>query len=190
MVACFVSSGEILPAMSFPGDIDLLIIPYEDEQLIVSATLVVETKVVRARFSKQGKSPNEYGFSQAKAFIMHGFPYAAVGHLITSDGSPEDSWRKVLTARVLDADGRVDAPTEMLADMLPSALIDRSFGRLSANCNHDLVGFFATYMTDDGVWFPSAQPAKRNPSTSQVTLDAVALFYEKNYQRFIDTPKY
>lgn len=149
-----------------------------------------KTKAVRAKFSKQGKSPNEYGFSQAKAVLAHGFPYSAVGHLITSDGSPEDSWRKILVTRVLDAEGGVEIPTETLADMLPSALIDRSFGRLNANCDQDSLGLFAAYIADEGIWFPSARPAKRNPSASQMTLDAIALYYERNYKRFIDTPKY
>src|SRR5690349_15958157 len=91
MVGGFVRSANVLPAMSFPGDIDLLVIPYENDELVVSETLTIELKAVRAKFAKQGKSPNEYGFSQAKAMLSHGFPYSAVAHLITSDSSPEDS---------------------------------------------------------------------------------------------------
>jgi hypothetical protein len=194
MIGGFVPSAGLMPTLIFPGDIDLLVIPYEKEELVISETLVIELKAVRAKFAKQGKSPNEYGFSQAKAMLSHGFPYSAVGHLITSDDSPRDSWRKVLVTRIIDARaGTVEDPWETSADMLPSDLIDRCFGRLNANCDRGELGLVAAYIKDDGndrMWSPSTKPAIKNPSVSQATLDAIAAYYEKNFKRFMDTPKY
>ena len=88
MIAVEVESQEIVSDMKFPGDIDILIIPYEGNQLIVSDTLAVEVKVVRARFERQEKSPNQFVFSQAKSLLKYGFPFVAVVHLIVSDKSP------------------------------------------------------------------------------------------------------
>jgi len=191
MVGGFVRSANVLPAMSFPGDIDLLVIPYENDELVVSETLVIELKAVRAKFAKQGKSPNEYGFSQAKAMLSHGFPYSAVAHLITSDASPEDSWRKVLVTRVIDANaGTVEDPWEISADLLPADLIERCYGRLRANCDDDHLGLLAAYIKDDGMWSPSARPAKRNPHVAPATLNAIAACYERGFRRFMDIPKY
>lgn len=191
MVGGFVRSANILPAMSFPGDIDLLVIPYENDELVVSETLVIELKAVRAKFAKQGKSPNEFGFSQAKAMLSHGFPYAAVAHLITSDASPEASWRKVLMTQVIDADaGTVEDPWETSADLLPADLIDRCFGRLRANCDDDCLGLVAAYIKGEGVWSPSARPARRNPHIASATLEAIAVCYKNNFRRFMDIPKY
>jgi hypothetical protein len=191
MVGGFVGSANILPAMSFPGDIDLLVIPYENDELVVSETLVIELKAVRAKFAKQGKSPNEFGFSQAKAMLSNGFPYSAVAHLITSDASPKDGWRKVLLTRVIDADaGTVEDPWETSFDLLPADLIDRCFGRLRANCDDDNLGLVAAYIKDKGIWLPSTRPARRNPHIAYATLEAIAACYEKGFRRFMDIPKY
>lgn len=185
MVGGFILSVDILPAMSFPGDIDLLVIPYENDELVVSETLVIELKAVRAKFAKQGKSPNKFGFSQAKAMLSHGFPYCAVGHLITSDASPEDSWRKILMTRVIDADaGTVEDPWETSADLLPADLIDRCFSRLCANCDDDYLGLVAAYVKGKGVWTPSSRPARKNPNIASATVEAIAACYEKRFRRF------
>jgi hypothetical protein len=190
MIGAFIPSADLLPDLRFPGDIDLLIIPYEADQLFVSEAIAVELKAVRASFAKQGKSPNEFGFSQAKALFDAGFPYVGVGHLITSDDSPEDSWRRVLVARIIDADaGTVDDAREVSADMLPDDLTARSFGRLRANCDHASIGYFAAYVRDGG-WFPQTQAAAKNLSTSPNVVQAVGSYYQANYQRFMDIPKY
>ena len=76
------------PAVRFPGDIDILIVPYENDFLQLDRVLAIEVKVVRASFEKQGRSPNDFGISQTKALLRAGFPYCAVAHLIVSDESP------------------------------------------------------------------------------------------------------
>jgi hypothetical protein len=190
MVGAFIPSTDILPDLRFPGDIDLLVIPYAGDELVISETLVVELKAVRASFAKQGKSPNEFGFSQATALFSTGFPYAAVGHLITSDDSPEDSWRRVLVARIIDPEaGTVEDPQEVSADMLPSDLIARCFGRMKANCNNASLGFFAAYVSDGG-WFPQASAARKNPIVSPQVCEAIGRYYEANYAKFMDIPKF
>jgi len=111
----------------FSWDIDLLIIPFEDNDLVLSKILAVEIKVVRAKFSKQGKSPNDFGFSQASALKAHGFPYVAVAHFVVSDESPKESWRTVAVGQVTDAkNDRISDPIPVQADMLPSDLLARS----------------------------------------------------------------
>jgi len=77
-IAPFVLSNKLLKHIVFPGDIDLLIIPYQENNLLLTRSIAVELKIVRATFAKQGKSPNDYGFSQASSLLSHGFPYAAV----------------------------------------------------------------------------------------------------------------
>lgn len=65
MIYPFAKSSGIVPNLNFPGDIDLLIIPYKDHQLIVFKTWAIELKIIRAKFTKQEKSPNDFGFSQS-----------------------------------------------------------------------------------------------------------------------------
>lgn len=190
MIASFVSSAEIFPDLTFPGDIDLLVIPYCDDELIISETFAIELKVVRASFAKQGKSPNDFGFSQSKALFDYGLPYSALAHLITSDTSPEESWRELLVTRVVDADaGAVEPPWSQRVDMLPSDLIARSYGRLKSNCDVDSLGLLSTYITDTGIWTSEGRAAARNSEVPIAVLDAIARFYKLNFRNFFDTPR-
>jgi hypothetical protein len=191
MIKPFVLSKSILPEMTFPGDIDLLIIPYRNDDLIISRSLAIELKIVRAKFTKQGKSPNEFGFSQATSLLKWGFPYAAVGHLIVSDSSPIEHWRTVLETKVIDsASGKIETPWKISKDMMPSDLIDRCYNRLEKNCSCEYLGLLSSYFTDDSIWFPSGRPAKINPQPSIQTMDKIAEYYNKNAEKFLDTPKF
>jgi len=193
MIGYFIKSTHLIPEMTFPGDIDLLVIPYNDDRLLISETLAIEIKIVRARFSKQGKAPNEFGFSQAEGAISHGFPYSAVAHLIVSDKSPSENWETLLSARVADSvTGRLDNLKEIKIDAMPLNLIHRSFGRLRANRTHDSLGLLAAYisMESGGHWTPTGEPALKNKKTSHVALQSITDYYELNYRQFIDTPKY
>lgn len=190
MIASFVSSTEIFPDLTFPGDIDLLVIPYFDDELIISETLAIELKVVRASFAKQGKSPNDFGFSQSKAMFDYGLPYSALAHLITSDTSPEENRREMLVTRVVDADaGIVEPPWSQRVDMLPSDLIARSYGRLKSNCDTDSLGLLSTYVTDTGIRTSEGRAAARNPKVPIAVLDAIARFYKLSFRKFFDTPR-
>lgn len=193
MIGAFIPSKLIIPEMKFPGDFDLLIIPYNNDRLLISETLIVEIKIVRAKYIKQGKAPNEFGFSQANATLQNGFPYAAVAHLVTSDTSPIEEWREMLSATVADADtGKLEDLKEIAVDMRPFNLMLRSFGRLNSNCNDNSLGLLAAYISTEntGLWFPQGRPAKKNPLASMPTLRAIAEYYNANFKSFLDTPKY
>jgi hypothetical protein len=193
MIGVCVPTKFIIPGVSFPGDIDLLVIPYENEQLIVSETLAIEVKVVRAKFLKQGKAPNEFGFSQAEATLLHGFPYSAVAHVVTSDSSPTETWKEMLQVEIKDADtGQVDGFKKIRVDMLPTSLMNRTFGRLNANCNNAAIGLLSAYISfnSKGLWLPTARPATRNPNQSISTVEGIGNYYQKYFRYFMDTPKY
>lgn len=194
LIQPFVQSKDILYDLNFPGDIDLLIIPYEGDNLIISKTLVIELKILRAKFSKQNKSPNEFGFSQAQALLNAGFPQAAIVHLIVSDTSPENCWREMQTAKVVNSDsGEIELFGEEKKDMMPADLIERSYGRLKAHCSNSTLGFLSCYMEKqnrNAIWFPMGKEAKFNPITSFSTLDGIYEYYHENYEYFLDTKRY
>lgn len=191
MIATAVPSRDLLPEMSYPGDIDLLVIPYQKNYLLIDQTLVIEVKIVRARFQAQGKSPNDFGFSQAEGLLRHGFPFVAVAHLIVSDRSPPTAWRSMLVADVLDADsGRVGDLREVFVDMMPADLIRRSYGRMLQRCPSNWIGLLSAYAGDRGTWFPDGRAAENNPEMNRDTLNAIAHFYSENFWRFRDLPRY
>jgi hypothetical protein len=122
-----VPTNDILQGVTFPGDIDLLIIPFEGSELILSKTVAIEIKALRAIFRKQDKSPNQFGFTQASALLDCGFPYVAVAHLIVSDESPTDAWREVQLARITNSQtGECEMLEQEKIDFMPADLIIRT----------------------------------------------------------------
>ena len=191
MISSFIRAAEIVPGLTFPGDIDVLVIPYENDELVLSNTLAVEIKIVRASFIRQGKSPNQFGFSQAKALLAAGFPYVAVGHLITSDRSPSNAWRDVGVTKIIDADTGAVGPIRFIKyDMLPEDLLRRSHGRLSRNCSDQLLGYFSAYPGSQGIWSPIGKSSDFNPCTKMSTLEGVYKYYQKNFQYFLWTRRF
>lgn len=181
--------------VTFPGDIDVLAIPYEGDELLIGQTLAVEVKVIRASFAKQGKSPNEYGFSQANGLLQLGIPYAGVVHLIVSDKSPPKHWRTMWALDVLDTKGRLGNPREVQTDMLPADLINRAFNRLIANSPRSDFGLTAVYLEDvrteqRGMWVPSGRTSSWNSNASLQSILRIAELYEAHASRFLETPRY
>lgn len=191
LIRGFVQTANILNGVSFPGDIDLVIIPYEGDALVLSKALAVELKIVRASFAKQGKSPNEFGFSQAQALIDAGFPYVAVGHLIISDQSPPENWRKVGLTRIKNSEtGECEELTFVDKDLMPSDLIQRCFGRLKKNNINSGIGFFSCYLADDILWQPEGTHASSNQKTTINVLDSIWNYYCLDAKAFFDTRRY
>lgn len=193
MVTIFLPMQSLLPSVGFPGDIDLLIIPYESDKLILSYAMAVELKVVRAKFSNQGKSPNEFGFSQAKGLLDIGFPYVGLAHMIVSDQSPPDHHEEMSIARIVDTDSEsVEFSGKRMMDMMPMRLMERSFGRLKANCQISHLGLLASYIHADkrGYWFPIGRSALKNPNSSLQFQEKLGEFYQSNVDRFINIPKF
>lgn len=184
--------------VSKPGDIDLLVVPYENGELILERTLAIEMKVVRASFVRQGKSPNEFGFRQAAGLQDAGFPYVAVAHLIVSDESPSEAWRELGVARIIDETGRAEMLEPIMTDTLPIDLMQRSFGRLNKLVNDYTVGLVAAYVEGPdrtsflgpGYWFPDTREATFNEKADGCTLERIAAFFDVHYEVFLDNPRW
>ncbi|MDQ0464209.1 hypothetical protein QO010_001990 [Caulobacter ginsengisoli] len=196
LLGLVVPTNQIVPGATNPGDIDLLIIPYEEDELVLERTMAIEIKVIRASYLRQGKSPNEFGFTQGQALLALGFPYAGVAHLIVADESPAEAWREVGQYRVAQED-RLEDPKRVLADMLPADLIRRGMGRLEANCIDDRLALVSAYVGrsdltihEPGVWIPRCRSGQLNAAPNEALLDSVARFYHRNRDRMLDTPRY
>ncbi len=176
--------------MRYPGDVDLLIVPYSDGRLWLSDAVAVEVKIVRASFLKQGRSPNKLGVSQARGLLDKGFPRVAVLHLITSDTSPPEAWRQMARTRILDSEGHCSPLEPVIVDMLPADLIRRTSGRLAAVIGVDLpIGHVATYMSgQDRLWMPSGSSARRNPKASTYVMDSIEKLISMFPEAFINVP--
>lgn len=188
------------PTVNKPGDIDLLILPYEGDEVVLDRAMAIEIKAVRATFMRQGKKSGSSGFPQAAGLKLIGFPYVAVLHLIVSDGSPDHAWRPMGMARILDDEGNVEILPTQNFDWLPIDLMERVFGRLKATCPDTIFGFSAAYLgsTDDelsniknnGLWMPNCKAAAYNPNTDQEFLLKLGAFFDRYALRFFDTPRF
>jgi hypothetical protein len=200
-VSIAVPTNRILPEVNNPGDIDLLVVPYEGNELLLSRVIAAEIKVIRASFQRQGKSPNEMGFSQAGQLLKAGFPYVAVLHLIVSDQSPEHAWEPMGTTIVLNEEGLCGPLTTVLVDTMPKRLLDRGMGRLLSARTRPEIGLAAAFLgaTDDevghidpggGMWFPEGRAAKPNPDHNAEIGLAIATYFEGHSRWFADIPRF
>lgn len=191
VIGSFIPSAEIVPGLTFPGDVDVLVIPYEGDELVLSHALAIEIKVIRASFARQGKSPNQFGFSQAGALLEAGFPHVAVGHLIVSDDrSPEDVWRRQMMTKIVDADGACGPFHTVRCDMLPSDLLQRSHGRLKRNRPDPRLGHFSAFPCRSGTWFPEGERAALNPRMRMDVLEGIHAYYQKHGRHFLQTRRH
>lgn len=195
----FVRTGEISLAER-PGDIDILILPYEGNTLLLHRVMAIEVKVLRATFRKQGKSPNEIGTSQASALRVMGFPYVALAHLIVSDQSPREAWREIGVARILDHQGRAEMMPSVQADWLPIDLMTRTFGRLvGATAEEPSLGLVAAYLgADEGeivkhdrpLWIPDTRRSRLNSLANRSLVERIAERFVEAPELFLDIPRY
>ena len=184
-----------------PGDIDLLIIPYEDEELVLDQVLAVEIKIIQATFLKQGKSPGGMGFSQANGLIRMGFPHVAVAHLIVSDESPEETWKPMGVFRVLNSDGLLEPLPDQNVDHMPVHLMQRALRRMQAHSPVPQIGCAAVYLGqrsviiennhyDGSTWHPHVMPTSVNPNMDPELLTRVGKLFDRNFRMFMDIPRF
>ena len=192
-----VTTRKVIHGAERPGDIDLLIIPYEGDDIVVSRTLALEIKAVRASFDRPGKSPNDMGFSQAQHLSELGFPFVGVAHLIVSHPSPPGAWKTRSIAQVIDESGQIGDFAEASCDWLPADLIDRSYGRRVTSCTNPNVGFVSAYLekselteSRSGHWIPSGRVSQRNPFTQDKTVEMIANYFKFNLRWFHEIPRY
>lgn len=68
-----------------PGDFDILIIPYNENEVFYNRTCAIEVKVVRPRRNNPRKAPNSYGITQIEGLIKDGFPLVGLLHICMTE---------------------------------------------------------------------------------------------------------
>ena len=189
MITTSVPSIGIDPNIYFPGDIDILAIPYDEDDLVLSETVAIEIKVLRGEKRRPGKSPNKFGYSQARALLNHGFPYVAVGHVVVTD-DPLDDLDGGMLAASMGEDGVITKVDVCKVDMFENSLAKREFGRLACNRPNEQIGFFVMNYDGARLFEPMGRSCIRNPKYSEKLLDRIYYYYKENYELFLKIPRY
>lgn len=200
LVTILTPTNAIVEEATSPGDIDILIIPYEGNKLVVEYSVACEVKAVRAKFTNQGKSPNQFGLSQSKAIAELGFPFVALIHLIVSDKSPRSAFQKIGVAKVTGSEGKIELLENQFVDKMPIHLLERNFGKLKKIMDpKSNIGAACVYLgseDDDltgksgSIYMPYTQAASKNPKMSRLTILALRDYFEKIPEKFINLPRH
>ncbi|MEG9476316.1 hypothetical protein [Mannheimia indoligenes] len=192
LATILIPSKELHQNLNKPGDIDMLIIPYTENNIVFSESLAVEAKVIRASYEQQGKSPKKFGFTQAQGLYDIGFPYVAICHFIVSDISPSHTWEKMLVGTVGNND-TLHSLRECFIDRLPLSLIERAQGRLLNNRKNPHIGVCSCYMnsnyhSNDELFMPEGSVCTKNVSNLEFVA-YIEEYYRKNWRKFFNILK-
>jgi len=191
VVSILVDSHKVHPDLKRPGDIDILIIPYNKDSLVFTEAMAIEAKVLRSAYANQNKSPNQFGFSQADGLWNIGFPYVAVAHFIVSDRSPPHQWRKMLLG-IVGENETIKEMKDVYVDDLPLIFMKRTLGRLSKSCKNQSFGLLSSYLEeieDRSIVFPDGTLCTKNLIENKSLIEGLIEYYSENYQRFLNVPK-
>ncbi len=181
-----------------PGDIDLLVIPYEGSQLALHKSLAIEVKISRNRFDRQHKSPNQFGYSQTQGLEKMGFPYTALIHLIVSDVSPEEEWINMQMMQIADNHDMCKFISNTKQDLMPYNLLQRSYRRLLKNRpKESSMGLVCAYLDlifletkNERLFFPVGDAAHPNSNYSISLLKELAQFANIERNLHYSIPRY
>lgn len=175
-----------------PGDVDLLIVPVNDD-VLVDRTIAIEAKVVRPTISKPSRNVNTMGRQQTLGRLEDGFPFVGLLHMAVPESLPADLHSRIpLKSWELGEDGeQKDTGEVVLVDPFPLASARRQEGRLQTlelppAAAYKSIGFG---LSQDGEAFHSCttceqRSGEKNPVTSQALLDRVSLLVEGEPERF------
>lgn len=68
-----------------PGEIDILLLPFDDEQVYYDKATAIEVKVAKPHIDNLHKGANSDGFSQVMGLVKAGFPYVGLVHVVLSN---------------------------------------------------------------------------------------------------------
>jgi ClpX C4-type zinc finger len=183
-----------------PGDIDVLIVPWKENQNLYEKTMAIEVKIVRPTLKNPSRNANSLGLTQVEGLINDGFNYIGLMHITT----PEPLPKQYLTETKVTKAGRIKVndlePKEILKlDMFSVYASDRQFGRLNNLGLPDYIGLnslgikirikneqgnvywgIASYTT------ANERAPSLNPNASQKTSDLVRNHFEANKDRYLN----
>ncbi|MRM82618.1 hypothetical protein [Riemerella anatipestifer] len=186
-----------------PGDFDILLIPYSEEEIFYNRTCAIEVKVVRPRRNNPRKSPNSYGITQIEGLIKDGFPLVGLIHFCMPEPLRENEKSTIkLDLAPLDIDNpannndflkntvdvKFDHFSQFSAENQMRKLISKDIpkyvGINTVGVNIRKNGSLITLFNQD--FNHSFSSGYFNPYKSSETIEKIKSFFEKNQKKIKD----
>lgn len=173
-----------------PGDIDLLIIPFKEEQVLVDRAIAIEAKVLRPTIKNTAKNCNTMGVTQATGLLSDGFPYVGLLHISIPEQSPA---KECLSMPInSEANGMFAETGEYyLADLFPMRSAGRQEGRLRKLVLPEEISYSAIAMilSEDrediiGNTIGNSRKGFRNPKVSLELIDNIGELLDSKPELF------
>ena len=176
-----------------PGDIDILLIPFNDCQYHFERSVAIEVKVLRPTISKPSRNVNSMGFKQVLGLLRDGFPFVGLLHIAVPETTPTElCWNIPVIANAIGSNGELVETGERVAmDPFPITTAQRQEGRINAldlpvEAGFNSIGF---NLSPDGEGFSGGtvgfdKMGKLNPQVSQELLEAIEAYLINNIGSF------
>lgn len=191
-----------LPEDRKPGDIDILAIPYKEDEILYERAAAYEVKVVRPTRSNMKRRPNSFGTKQIIGYIDDGFPFVSAVHIAMTEPLLEQELHQIplILQGIGDGNPPADAPPleayEMMgADWFPYYAEDNHRRRMVSSGIPKYVGLHIESWNEDSngsLIIPQGRENHGfdgcfwNPKRKRETVDLIATHHQAHPGRYLN----
>ena len=175
-----------------PGDVDILILPIQAEEILYDYAIAIEAKIFRPTLKNPGKNVNKFGLSQALGLRRDGFPFVGLLHIALPENTPHQLRPKIpLMENKLDGKGNLLFSGQHIAiDPFSLMAAYRQEGRLKAKQIPPDISYkvLAFEISQNGSLIANtvgfSYSGHKNPFYSKKVEKLLTNFYQKNSEFF------
>jgi len=185
-----------------PGDFDIIVIPYTNEEILFNRSGVFEVKVVRPTRKRPQKNANSLGLTQLNGLINDGFPFVGLIHISTTEPL-NDEEKKTIEFFTIPTETRFpegttaeDHVVNVKYDFFQSYSSDKQMQRLISEpipkfvclyCFGLSLNLDGKYVLETGtVTYSDFQKGYFNPNRKIETVDAIRNHFNSNKNLYLE----
>lgn len=163
-----------------PGDIDILVLPVRDGNVVAECAAAIEVKRLALKGPNWTKNVDRYGIKQATGLLAAGFPYVGLLHIVVSLKGPEEFHQPITYAQIVDPiTQRYEVLGEGMEDFTGFYAAERQYRRLLAQDIDECIGINCvaiaeTLQLGEPEWAHTSSTPKRqairNPRASKLLI--------------------
>ncbi len=127
-----------LTRLGKPGDVDVLLVPYQGTNIFFEESAAFEVKVVRPTIDNPNRNANSFGRTQIKGLIEDGFPLIGLIHVCVPEPLPPEFRTEIMAVKsplnIHVPNGNKEFNPDdfdlITYDWFPGAMVDKQMQRL------------------------------------------------------------